>query len=79
MKYILAKSKNNFVTKLQNGDINNEQIAFIQDSDQIWTQGKYYQFIPENSNINQILSCNDNGNLEWIDFCSENEINELFQ
>lgn len=41
-QFIQVKTKANFVTKLTNGEIKDSSIAFIEDSSEIWTKGKYY-------------------------------------
>lgn len=45
--FIQVKTKSNFESKLEAGEISNDSIAFIEDSDQIWTKGKYYSAIPK--------------------------------
>lgn len=38
----LYKNKDTFTTTLNNGEISNDSICFIEDTREIWTQGKFY-------------------------------------
>ena len=40
--FINAATKAGFQTQLANGNVHNDQIAFIKDTKEIWTQGQYY-------------------------------------
>lgn len=46
-QFIQAKTKSGFKSRLEAGDIRDTSIVFIEDSDQIWTKGKYYSAIPK--------------------------------
>lgn len=67
---ILAKTKAAFEARLAAGDVKNTSIAFIEDSDQIWTQGKYYSVVPKEGHSGQILTWKDSGEAKWEDLAS---------
>ena len=64
-QFIQVKTKANFEKRLAAGDIKNTSIAFIEDTDQIWVQGKYYSAIPKGGKNNQILSWKEAGTAQW--------------
>jgi hypothetical protein len=66
-QFIQVKTKSNFESRLNAGDIKDTSIAFIEDSNQIWAKGKYYSAIPKEGYENQILTWKDNGEAEWKD------------
>lgn len=65
-QFIQAKTKTNFESRLEAGDVKNTSIAFIEDTKQIWTQDKYYSTIPEGGTTNNVLTKTDDG-VEWSD------------
>lgn len=66
-QYIQVKKKSSFETRLKAGDVKDTSIAFIEDSDQIWTKGKYYSAIPKEGHERQILAWKANGEAKWED------------
>ena len=42
--FIYAKTQEEFEAHLDAGEVNNNQIALIQDTNRLWTHGMYYQF-----------------------------------
>lgn len=63
-KFILAKQKSTFENRLESGDVKDTSIAFIEDSEQIWTQGNYYTCVPSDGTNGQVLKKTSNGP-EW--------------
>ena len=55
-KLIFSNTKNTFETKLNQGQVNNTDIAFIKDSKQIWTHDTYFKCSGLNSNSNRIIA-----------------------
>ena len=68
--FIQAKTKNGFKSRLEAGDIKDTSIAFIEDSDQIWTKGKYYSAIPKDGHERQILAWKASGEAKWEDLAN---------
>lgn len=66
-QFIQVKTKANFEARLKAGDVRDTSIAFIEDSDQIWTKGKYYSVIPKEGHEGQILAWEANGKAKWED------------
>lgn len=69
-QFIQVKTKSNFKTRLEAGDIKDTSIAFIEDSDQIWAKGKYYSAIPKEGHESQILAWKASGEAKWEDLAS---------
>lgn len=69
-QFIQAKTKSNFEARLKAGDIKDTSIVFIEDSDQIWTKGKYYSAIPKEGHERQILAWKASGEAKWEDMTS---------
>ena len=68
--FIQAKTKNGFKSRLEAGDVKDTSIAFIGDSDQIWTKGKYYSAIPKDGHERQILAWKASGEAKWEDLAN---------
>lgn len=68
--FIQAKTKNGFKSRLEAGDIRDTSIVFIEDSDQIWTKGKYYSAIPKDGHERQILAWKASGEAKWEDLAN---------
>lgn len=68
--FIQAKTKNGFKSRLEAGDIRDTSIVFIEDSDQIWTKGKYYSAIPKEGHERQILAWKASGEAKWEDLAN---------
>lgn len=68
--FIQAKTKNGFKSRLEAGDVKDTSIAFIEDSDQIWTKGKYYSAIPKDGHERQILAWKASGEAKWEDLAN---------
>lgn len=64
-QFIQVKTKANFEKSLNKGNINDISIAFIEDTSQIWTHGKYYSAIPENGKVGQFLTYTESGEPKW--------------
>ena len=69
-QFIQVKTKSNFETRLKAGDVKDTSIAFIEDSDQIWTKGKYYSAIPKEGHEKQILAWKASGEAKWEDLAN---------
>lgn len=69
-QFIQVKTKSNFETRLKAGDVKDTSIAFIEDSDQIWTKGKYYSAIPKDGHERQILAWKASGEAKWEDLAN---------
>lgn len=69
-QFIQVKTKANFETRLEAGEIKNTSIAFIEDTDQIWTQGKYYSVVPKDGKSKQILVWDEAGKAKWDDLAN---------
>lgn len=69
-RFIQAKTKSGFKSRLEAGDIKDNSIVFIEDSDQIWTKGKYYSAIPKEGHERQILAWKASGEAKWTDLAS---------
>lgn len=69
-QFIQVKTKANFEARLKAGDVKDTSIAFIEDSDQIWTKGKYYSAIPKEGHKKQILAWKANGEAKWEDLAN---------
>lgn len=69
-RFIQAKTKSGFKSRLEAGDIKDNSIVFIEDSDQIWTKGKYYSAIPKEGHERQILAWKTSGEAKWTDLAS---------
>lgn len=69
-QFIQVKTKSNFETRLNAGDVKDTSIAFIEDSDQIWTKGKYYSAIPKEGHEKQILAWKASGEAKWEDLAN---------
>jgi len=50
-RFIYSKTKDAFTTKLEASEISDNSIAFIGDSNEIWTHGTYYKAIPKGGSI----------------------------
>lgn len=61
-QFIKASTKQGFLNK--KSEIPETSIVFIEDKEQIYTQGKYYQAVPEPS-ANKTLFTNTNGDIVW--------------
>ena len=64
-RFIYSKTKNAFTTKLEASEISDNSIAFIGDSNEIWTRGTYYKAIPKGGSIGQLIKYNEDGEIEW--------------
>ena len=69
-QFIQVKTKSNFESRLKAGDIKGTSIAFIEDSDQIWTKEKYYSAIPKDGHERQILAWKASGEAKWEDLAN---------
>jgi hypothetical protein len=69
-QFIQVKTKSNFETRLKAGDVKDTSIAFIEDSDQIWTKGKYYSAVPKEGHEGQILAWKTSGEAKWEDLAN---------
>lgn len=69
-QFIQVKTKANFESRLKAGDVKDTSIAFIEDSDQIWTKEKYYSAIPKEGHERQILAWKASGEAEWEDLAN---------
>ena len=69
-QFIQVKTKSNFESRLKAGDIKGTSIAFIEDSDQIWTKEKYYSAIPKEGHERQILAWKASGEAKWEDLAN---------
>lgn len=69
-QFIQVKTKSNFETRLKAGDVKDTSIAFIEDSDQIWTKEKYYSAIPKEGHERQILAWKASGEAKWEDLAN---------
>lgn len=69
-QFIQVKTKSNFESRLKAGDVKDTSIAFIEDSDQIWTKGKYYSAIPKEGHERQILAWKASGEAKWEDLAN---------
>ncbi len=69
-QFIQVKTKSNFETRLKAGDVKDTSIAFIEDSDQIWTKGKYYSAVPKEGHEKQILAWKASGEAKWEDLAN---------
>lgn len=69
-RFIQAKTKSGFKSRLEAGDIKDDSIVFIENSDQIWTKGKYYSAIPKEGHERQILAWKASGEAKWVDLAS---------
>ena len=69
-QFIQVKTKSNFETRLKAGDVKDTSIAFIEDSDQIWTKGKYYSAVPKDGHERQILAWKASGEAKWEDLAN---------
>lgn len=68
--FIQAKTKSGFKSRLEAGDIKDNSIVFIEDSDQIWAKGKYYTAIPKGGHEGQILAWKADGEVKWEDLAN---------
>lgn len=69
-QFIQVKTKSNFESRLKAGDVKDTSIAFIEDSDQIWTKEKYYSAIPKDGHERQILVWKASGEAKWEDLAN---------
>lgn len=69
-RFIQAKTRANFETRLKAGDIDDTQIVFIEDTDQIWAKEKYYSAIPKDGHERQILAWKASGEAKWEDLAN---------
>lgn len=69
-QFIQVKTKSNFETRLKAGDVKDTSIAFIEDTDQIWTKGKYYSAVPKEGHERQILAWKASGEAKWEDLAN---------
>lgn len=69
-QFIQVKTKSNFESRLRAGDVKDTSIAFIEDSDQIWTKEKYYSAIPKEGHERQILAWKASGEAKWEDLAN---------
>lgn len=69
-QFIRVKTKSNFENRLEAGDVKDTSIAFIEDTDQIWTKGKYYSAIPKEGHERQILAWKASGEAKWEDLAN---------
>lgn len=61
-QFIQVKTKANFESRLSAGDIKDTSIAFIEDTNEIWTQGHYYSCVPlAGGTTGQVLTKTPNG------------------
>lgn len=63
-QFIQVKTKDNFLTALENEEINDSSIAFIEDTNEIWAKNKYYKAVPDGGTDGQVLST-DGTLLKW--------------
>lgn len=75
-KFILAKQKSTFENRLESGDVKDTSIAFIEDSEQIWTQGNYYTCVPSDGTNGQVLKKTSNGP-EWQNETTYTEVSSV--
>lgn len=65
-QFIQVKTKASFESRLSAGDVKDTSIAFIEDTNEIWAKGKYYQAVPVNKGTtNQVLTKTDSG-CDWL-------------
>lgn len=69
-QFIQVKTKSNFESRLKAGDVKDTSIAFIEDTDQIWTKEKYYSAIPKDGHERQILAWKASGEAKWEDLAN---------
>ena len=69
-QFIQVKTKSNFESRLKAGDVKDTSIAFIEDTDQIWTKKKYYSAIPKDGHERQILAWKASGEAKWEDLAN---------
>ena len=69
-QFIQVKTKSNFESRLKAGDVKDTSIAFIEDTDQIWTKEKYYSAIPKEGHERQILAWKASGEAKWEDLAN---------
>lgn len=70
-RFPIIKSKSTFNKMLQDGDISNNAIqTLIEDSNQMYSNGKLYSFIPPNGKKGNVLSCNGDGVYEWVNIAN---------
>lgn len=68
--FLRVKNTEKFKTMLADGEIKDCSIAFLEDTNQIWTQGKYYSTIPDGTKTNEVLTIKDDGTSEWKNIAS---------
>lgn len=69
-QFIQVRTKSNFESRLKAGDVKDTSIAFIEDTDQIWTKEKYYSAIPKDGHERQILAWKASGEAKWEDLAN---------
>lgn len=70
-RFPIIKSKSTFNKMLQDGDISDNAIqTLIEDSNQMYSNGKLYSFIPPNGKKGNVLSCNGDGVYEWVNIAN---------
>ena len=70
-RFPIIKSKSTFDKMLQDGDISDNAIqTLIEDSNQMYSNGKLYSFIPPNGKKGNVLSCNGDGVYEWVNIAN---------
>lgn len=69
-QFIQVKTKANFESQLEDGQVKDTSIAFIEDTDQIWAKGKYYSAVPKDGHEKQILSWKASGEAKWEDLAN---------
>lgn len=66
-RFPIIKSRSTFDKMLQDGDISQNVIqALIEDTNQIYSNGKVYSFIPPDGKNGQLLSYKSDGEYEWV-------------
>lgn len=56
--FIKAPTRAGFEAALQGGNVKATSVVFIEDTNELWTQNKYYQFVPSGGEKGQILTNN---------------------
>lgn len=71
-RFPIIKSKSTFDKMLQDGDISDNAIqTLIEDSNQMYSNGKLYSFIPPNGKKGNVLSCDGNNTYKWINIADD--------
>lgn len=63
-RFIWSETIDDFISRLDNNEVDNESIAFIENPRQIWTQGQYFPCPYTKEELDNIISNLDN---EYLD------------